>query len=168
MEANIRLAKKEQTHDCLLCVQQSDLWNAYFKNNPSHESALEEMISKKQVYVVTDKHDECIGFMGVINNGCFHKFSYLSALAVKNRYRNRGIGKGYQDGRVVIIGKMVEQLNFLAPVGEIPDPHPPQGQTARGQSGRPDRDIGCLTGFIQEEKCLSLVRLGGGGVCRQR
>ena len=52
-----------------------------------------KMISKKQVYVVTNKNDQCIGFMGVINNGCFHKFSYLSILAVKKRYRNKGIGE---------------------------------------------------------------------------
>jgi ribosomal protein S18 acetylase RimI-like enzyme len=51
------------------------------------------MISKKQVYIATNKNDKCIGFMGVINNGCFDKFPYLATLAVRKRYRNKGIGE---------------------------------------------------------------------------
>ena len=93
METKIQIAKKGQSHDCLLCVINSDLWDAYFKNNPTLEAVLEEMISKKQIYVASNKNDKCIGFMGVINNGCFHKFSYLTILAVKKRYRNKGIGE---------------------------------------------------------------------------
>lgn len=93
METKIQIAKKGQARDCLICVKNSDLWDAYFKTNPSIETTIEEMISKKQVYVATNKNDKCIGFMGVINNGCFRKFSYLSLLAVKKRYRNKGIGE---------------------------------------------------------------------------
>ena len=93
METKIQIAKKGQARDCLLCVENSDLWDAYFKNNPTHEAALEKMISKKQVYVATNKNDKCIGFMGIINNGCFHKFTYLVTLAVKKNYRKKGIGE---------------------------------------------------------------------------
>ena len=93
MEIKIQIAKKGQATDCLLCVKNSDLWDAYFKNNTTHEATLEEMISKKQVYVATNKNDKCIGFMGVINNGCFDKFPYLATLAVRKRYRNKGIGE---------------------------------------------------------------------------
>ncbi len=93
METKIQIAKKGQARDCLLCMKNSDLWNAYFKNNSTHESVLEKMISKKQVYVVVNKNDQCLGFMGVVNNGCFQKFSYLATLAVKKRYRNKGIGE---------------------------------------------------------------------------
>ena len=93
MEIIIQIAKKGQARDCLLCVKNSDLWDAYFKNNPTQESALEKMISEKQVYVVTNKTDQCIGFMGVINNGCFQNYSYLATLAVKKGHRNKGIGE---------------------------------------------------------------------------
>jgi ribosomal protein S18 acetylase RimI-like enzyme len=92
MEIKIQIAKKGQAHDCLACVKNSDLWDAYFKNNPAHESALEVIISKKQVYVATNNNN-CIGFMGVNKKGCFGKFSYLSIIAVKKRYRNKGIGR---------------------------------------------------------------------------
>jgi ribosomal protein S18 acetylase RimI-like enzyme len=93
METKIKIAKKGQARECLLCAKSSDLWNVYFKNNPAHEATIEEMISKKQVYVAINKNDKCVGFMGVINNGCFYKFSYLATLAVKKRYRNKGVGK---------------------------------------------------------------------------
>ena len=92
METKIQIAQKGQTRDCLLCVKSSELWDAYFKNNPGHEAAFEKMISKKQIYVATNRNDKCVGFMGVINNGCFYKFSYLATLAVKKRYRSKGIG----------------------------------------------------------------------------
>ena len=93
MEIKIHLAKKGQARDCLLCVKNSDLWDAYFKSNPSHEAALEEMIKKKQIYVASNMNGNCVGFIGVIENGCFRKFSYLSILAVKKRYRGKGVGK---------------------------------------------------------------------------
>jgi len=97
MEIKIHLAKKGQARDCLLCVKNSDLWNAYFKSNPAQEAALEEMITKKQVYIASNKNGKCIGFIGVIENGCFCKFSYLSILSVKKRYRGKGIGKALVD-----------------------------------------------------------------------
>jgi hypothetical protein len=34
METKIQIAKKGQARDWLLCAKDSDLWNAYFKNNP--------------------------------------------------------------------------------------------------------------------------------------
>jgi ribosomal protein S18 acetylase RimI-like enzyme len=93
METIIKIAQKGQAGDCLLCLKNSELWDAYFNNNPAHEAALEEMILKKQIYVATNKTDKCIGFMGVVNNGCFDKFPYLATLAVKKKHRNKGIGE---------------------------------------------------------------------------
>lgn len=93
MEIKIQFARKEQVRDCLLCIKHSELWDTYFKSNTSAENDIKEMITKKQIYVALNKNDKCIGFMGVINNGCFRKFSYLSLIAVKKRYRRKGIGK---------------------------------------------------------------------------
>ena len=93
MKIEIRFAKKGQARDCLSCVKNSELWETYFKSNATAENDIEEMISKKQVYVALNQKKECIGFMGVIHNGCFRKFTYLSLIAVDNSYRNKGIGK---------------------------------------------------------------------------
>ncbi|MBT8358480.1 MAG: GNAT family N-acetyltransferase [Deltaproteobacteria bacterium] len=93
MEIKIQLAKKGQARDCLSCVKHSELWEAYFKSNSTAENDIEVMISKKQIYLALNKNNECIGFMGVIHNGCFRKFSYLSIIAVESNSRNNGVGK---------------------------------------------------------------------------
>ena len=93
MKVKIRFAQKGQASDCLSCVKNSELWEAYFKSNATAENDIEELISKKQVYVAMNQNNECIGFMSVIHQGCFHKFSYLSLIAVQYGYRNKGIGK---------------------------------------------------------------------------
>lgn len=93
MEIKIQLAQKGQARDCLNCVKGSELWDAYFKSSPTVESDFEKMISKKQIYVALNKNSNCIGFIVVINNGCFRRFSYLAAIGVKKRYRSKGIGK---------------------------------------------------------------------------
>ena len=91
MEIKIQFAKKDQARDCLFCVKHSGLWEAYFKSNTTAENDIKEMITKKQIYVALNKNNKCIGFMGVINNGCFRKFTYLSLIAVKRRYRSKGV-----------------------------------------------------------------------------
>ena len=51
MQIKIQLAKKGQSRDCLSCVKQSELWEAYFKSNVTAVDDIEKMISKKQIYV---------------------------------------------------------------------------------------------------------------------
>jgi ribosomal protein S18 acetylase RimI-like enzyme len=92
MQIKIQLAKKGQARDCLSCVKQSELWEAYFKSNATAVDDIEKMISKKQIYVALNQN-KCIGFMGIIHKGCFRNFSYLSIIAVKNSYRSKGVGK---------------------------------------------------------------------------
>jgi ribosomal protein S18 acetylase RimI-like enzyme len=93
MEIKIQMAKKGHVKDCLACAKNSELWDAYYESNPSTMNDIKKAINKKQIYIALNKNDNSIGFMGIINNGCFSKFSYLSALAVKKRYRSKGIGK---------------------------------------------------------------------------
>ncbi len=138
MEVKIQRAKKEHVKDCLACAKNSKLWDAYYKSNPLAEDNIKKAIIKKQIYVALNKNNNCIGFMGIINNGCFSKFSYLSALAIKKRYRSKGIGKqlihkfeeiGFQKADRVFI--LVSDFNKKAQtfykglgykkVGRIPD-----------------------------------------------
>jgi ribosomal protein S18 acetylase RimI-like enzyme len=93
VKIKIQYAKKEQAQDCLLCVKHSALWDTYFKSNATAESDIAERIVKKQIYVASDNNDQCVGFMGVVSNGCFGKFSYLSIIAVNRKYRGKGIGR---------------------------------------------------------------------------
>ncbi len=93
MNVKIRIAKKNQALDCLDCIKHSDLWDAYFKSDENAEEAIRNRIKSKQVYVASTKNGKCIGFMGILNQGCFGKFPYLSILAVKRKHRGRGVGK---------------------------------------------------------------------------
>lgn len=93
LRIKIELAKKGQASDCLNCIKDSKLWEAYFKKNTTAEDDIEQMILKRQIHVALNENNDCIGFMGVIHNGCFRKFSYLSLIAVEKRYRGNGIGR---------------------------------------------------------------------------
>lgn len=93
MRIKIKLAKRRQTRDCLNCVKHSDLWEEYFKYHENAELAIRKRIKEKQIYVATSKNGRCVGFIGVIEEGCFGKFTYLSLIAVKRKHRGKGIGK---------------------------------------------------------------------------
>ncbi len=93
MEIKIQFAEEGEAPDCLSCIKHSELWDSHFVSNPAALNDIEEMIGKKQIYVALNQNSECIGFMGVIHNGCFRKFSYLSIIAVKHGYRNKGVGR---------------------------------------------------------------------------
>lgn len=138
MEMRIQLAEKDHVDDCLSCVKHSELWETYFQSSPTIESEIRKMIVGKQIYIALDKTNQCIGFMGVIDNGCFRKFTYLSVIAVKREYRSKGIGKalirkfeeiGFENANRVFL--LVSDFNKKAQsfykklgykkVGEIPD-----------------------------------------------
>jgi ribosomal protein S18 acetylase RimI-like enzyme len=87
----IRKAKGEDALQCLECVKGPQLWDAYFKDDPSFEKIVEE-IQKNRVAVYVDDQDRCIGFMGINEDGCFGKFPYLEILSVHEDYRSKGVG----------------------------------------------------------------------------
>jgi ribosomal protein S18 acetylase RimI-like enzyme len=138
MKIRIQLADKNHVGDCLSCVKHSELWETYFQSNPTIENEIRKMIIGKQIYIAMNKANQCIGFMGVISNGCFRKFTYLSLIAVKREYRSNGIGKmlirkfeeiGFEKANRVFL--LVSDFNRKAQsfykklgykkVGEIPD-----------------------------------------------
>jgi ribosomal protein S18 acetylase RimI-like enzyme len=138
MEIRIQLADKKHLDDCLSCVKHSKLWETYFQSNPTIENDISKMIIDQQIYIALNKANQCIGFMGIIHNGCFRKFTYLALLAVKKEYRSNGIGKvlirkfeeiGFEKANRVFL--LVSDFNKRAQafykkigykkVGEIPD-----------------------------------------------
>jgi ribosomal protein S18 acetylase RimI-like enzyme len=93
MEIKLKLAKKKHLQDCLNCIKKSTLWDTYFEPNPMAKNNILMSIKQKQTFIALNKRKKCIGILGAIHNGCFSNFSYLSILAVKKKYRSRGIGK---------------------------------------------------------------------------
>ncbi len=92
---DINIIKAENIHlvDCKVALQESELGRAYFPEEDKAIQALNEGISKGEVFVAINKERICVGFIWVILNGAFHSFSYLHIIAVKEEFRSLGIGK---------------------------------------------------------------------------
>jgi ribosomal protein S18 acetylase RimI-like enzyme len=92
---DINIIKGETTHvlDCKIAVQKSELGRIYFPGDDKAIQALNEGISKGEVFVAINEKNECVGFVWIILNGAFHSFPYIHIIAVKEEFRNLGIGK---------------------------------------------------------------------------
>ncbi len=88
----IRKATFEDAQGCVDCVRDSQLWDAYF-NDEDSIGKIEEEIRKNRVTVAVSEDNQCIGFMSIIEDGCFGDFPYLALLSVHSQYRSSGIGK---------------------------------------------------------------------------
>ena len=60
--------------------------------------------------------EECVGFTYIIPKGAFHSFPYLHIIAVKEEYRNKGIGKALLDYSEKIAYEMADR--FFLVVGD--------------------------------------------------
>lgn len=93
MDINIIKAEKKYLMDCVIALQNSELGRVYFQDEDKAKKAIEEGMSKEEIYIAIDNNSRCIGFIWVIINGAFHSFPYLHIIAVKEEYRSLGIGK---------------------------------------------------------------------------
>lgn len=89
----IRKGTYEHMNDCEEALIHSELGRRYFFTDGSARRALEEGFNKGEIYVSLHTSGHCTGFLWIIPNGIFHSFPYLHIVAVKEAYRNQGIGK---------------------------------------------------------------------------
>ena len=82
--------------DCRDALCRSILGERYFSSPGSAEDAILEGIRQENLYVALIG-EECVGFTYIIPKGAFHSFPYLHIIAVKEEYRNKGIGKALLD-----------------------------------------------------------------------
>lgn len=96
---DISIVKCERKHidDCKDALKYSELGRAYFPDDSKIENAINEGISKREIHVAINTEGKCVGFLWYILNGAFHSFPYLHIIAVKNEFRNFGIGKKLMD-----------------------------------------------------------------------
>ena len=85
----------------------------------SAENAILEGIRQGNLYVALIE-EACVGFTYIIPKGAFHSFPYLHIIAVKEDYRDRGIGKALLDFSESIASKMADKL-FLVVADYNPD-----------------------------------------------
>ena len=117
----ITFAKGNELHlkDCRDALCQSTLGEIYFSSPGSAEDAILEGIHQENLYVAVID-EECVGFTYIIPKGAFHSFPYLHIIAVKEGYRNMGIGKALLDYSEKIAYEMADKF-FLVVADYNPD-----------------------------------------------
>ncbi|EPR12328.1 GNAT family N-acetyltransferase [Ruminiclostridium papyrosolvens] len=93
MEVSIIKGEEKHSADCINALQKSELGRVHFSKENSAFKSVNEGISKGEIFVAINKEGLCVGFIWVVENGAFHSFPYLHLIAVKEEYRNLGIGK---------------------------------------------------------------------------
>lgn len=93
MEISIIKAEKLHMIDCADALLKSELGRVYFHEEDKAIRALSEGISKGEICIAINNDSTCLGFIWFILNGAFHSFPYLHIIAVKEEFRNLGIGK---------------------------------------------------------------------------
>lgn len=93
MEINIIKAENKHIMDCKVALQYSELGRVYFPKEDKIIKDLNKGISKGEIFVAISKEGQCLGFLWFILNSAFHCFPYLHIIAVKDEFRNLGIGK---------------------------------------------------------------------------
>ena len=94
----ITFAKGNEQHlkDCKDALCRSALGEKYFSSPGSAENVILEGIRRGNLYAALIG-EECIGFSYIIPGGAFHSFPYLHIIAIKEKYRDKGIGKALLD-----------------------------------------------------------------------
>ncbi len=117
----ISFAEGNEQHlkDCKDALCRSALGEKYFSSPGSAENAILEGIRQGNLYVALIG-EECVGFTYIIPRGAFHGFPYLHIIAVKEEYRDRGIGKALLDHSERIALEMADKL-FLVVADYNPD-----------------------------------------------
>ncbi len=87
----LRDAKSEDLQNCMRCLANSLLADNYFRDTSILQATISDAILKKEVQVVS-LHKEAVGLLRINYEGMFGQFPYLRLLAIREEYRNKGIG----------------------------------------------------------------------------
>ena len=118
-ESTFAKGNEQQLKDCRDALCRSTLGERYFSSPGSAENAILEGIRQENLYVAFIG-EECVGFTYIIPKGAFHSFPYLHIIAVKEEYRNKGIGKALLDYSENIAYEMADRI-FLVVADYNPD-----------------------------------------------
>ncbi len=105
MDFKVAKADEKYVNDCKMALQNSDLGRVYFSDEDKATQAIIEGISKGEILVAINNEGICLGFIWFILNGAFHSFPYLHIIAIKEEFRNLGIGRKLLDYFEQVISK---------------------------------------------------------------
>ena len=92
---NIVIKQAEEKHiiHCINILQNSELGIVYFSDYKKAADLLLHALAQQGLFVALNENDDCLGFMYFMPKGVFGSYPYLHIIAVKEEYRNLGIGK---------------------------------------------------------------------------
>ena len=92
---NIVIKEAEEKHiiHCINILQNSELGIVYFSDYKKAADLLLHALAQRELFVALNENDDCLGFMYFMPKGVFGSYPYLHIIAVKEEYRNLGIGK---------------------------------------------------------------------------
>ena len=93
MIIHIKLADMKYIDNLVEILQNSDLGKAYFSDYEKATNMLTYAVGQKNIYVAVEENEKCLGFIYYMTNGVFGSYPYLHIVAVKEEYRNYGIGR---------------------------------------------------------------------------
>ncbi len=138
VQINIVQGNIEYLPDCIEAHKYSELGEIYHHPDEEMAEMLTDGFYKGEIYVALDEDGNCLGFIWIALYGAFYGFPYCRILAVKKRYRGKGVGTALLNhyekmgfaraGRLFILvsdfneraRKLYERLGFVQ-VGTIPD-----------------------------------------------
>ena len=93
MEIAIVKGTMKYLKECTAALLDSKIGTVYFPSAQRARAFLQEGLTKGEVFVAVDEHDNCVGYIWFTLDGAFYRFPYLLNIAVKKELRGKGIGK---------------------------------------------------------------------------
>ena len=93
MNIAIKEAEEEHIIHCINILQNTEIGTVYFSNYKKAADLLLHALAQQGLFVALNENDDCLGFMYFMPKGVFGSYPYLHIIAVKEEYRNLGIGK---------------------------------------------------------------------------
>ncbi len=92
---NIVIIEAEEKHviPCVNILQNSELGSVYFSDFKKAFDLLLHASAQRELFAALDDNEDCLGFVYFMPKGVLGSYPYLHLIAVKEEYRNLGIGK---------------------------------------------------------------------------
>ena len=93
MNIVIKAAEEKHVIPCVKILQSTEIGTVYFSNYKKTVDLLFHAFAQQELFIALKDNEDCLGFMYFIPKGVFGSYPYLHIIAVKEEWRNHGIGR---------------------------------------------------------------------------
>ena len=93
MNIAIKEAEEKYVTVCADILQNTEIGTVYFSDYKKTVDLLLRALEQRELFVALNDNEDCLGFMYFMPKGVFGSYPYLHIIAVKEEYRNLGIGE---------------------------------------------------------------------------